>query len=232
MKNKEKFVEELFDDLSVRYDLFNDILSLGMHRIWKKKLITLLKPSENENWLDLCCGTGDLAINLAKKVQPNGKIVGIDTAKKTLEVAKNKSNKFPIRSIDWINNDIFKEQNYPQYFDGAVMAYGLRNLIDPFQGFKTIRNFLKPGAKAGILDFNIIKNKCIKSDFQKFYFDKIILPVTTIYGFGHHFSYLKMSLLEFPSGKSQVSLALKAGFKKAKYFEIAFGQMGILILEN
>ena len=225
-------VQDLFDQLSARYDLLNDLFSFGMHRLWKKKLLKVLRPSQGEKWLDLCCGTGDLTIALANLVVPNGKVVGIDSARNTLLIAKKKVAKQPGLSIEWVNKDLFDEDLEFRNYDGVVMAYGLRNLIDPLSGLKLIRKFLKPEGRAGILDFNPMFDNSFKAWFQKVYLRKFVIPVASALGFNEHFSYLEKSLRIFPDGKSQESLARNAGFQKASHFSIAGGQMGILLLKN
>ena len=82
-------VKNLFNELSPYYDFLNDFFSFGLHRLWKKKLLTLLNPIKGENWIDLCCGTGDLTISIANLISPMGKVVGIDCAEETLLLAKN-----------------------------------------------------------------------------------------------------------------------------------------------
>ena len=80
-------VKDLFNALSSKYDLFNDLFSFGLHRFWKSQLIGFLKPSIGENWIDLCCGTGDLTLCLARNIRPGGKVFGIDSASEALSLA-------------------------------------------------------------------------------------------------------------------------------------------------
>ena len=225
-------VKDLFNDLSSKYDLFNDLFSFGLHRFWKSQLIGFLKPSIGENWIDLCCGTGDLTLCLARNIRPGGKVFGIDSASEALSLACKRASKEPWLSIEWINDDLFEVKKNLNFFDGAVMAYGLRNLSDPLDGLKAIRRFLKPGGRAGILDFNRILEPSVRGWFQNAYLTNLVIPIASIFGFEEHFIYLKESLRSFPDGKSQEDLAIKAGFSMAKHYQISFGQMGILLLRN
>ena len=147
----------------------NDVMSLGLHRIWKRQLLVWLRPNSGENWLDLCCGTGDLALGLARRVSSEGKVFGLDSAEKTLFIAKKRAMNEKSLSINWLKADALKTGLPPKYFDGVVMAYGLRNLADPFEGLKEIHRVLRPGAKAGLLDFNHIQNAHLQASFQKAY---------------------------------------------------------------
>tara|TARA_Y100001968_G_scaffold187815_1_gene172169 strand:- start:327 stop:1022 length:696 start_codon:yes stop_codon:yes gene_type:complete len=230
--NKSNSVKRLFDDLSSQYDFLNDLFSFGLHRVWKKQLLDYLEPLSGERWVDLCCGTGDLAISLAKLVSPEGVVYGIDSAEKTLYLAKERCSSKPWLLIEWVNRDIFDVDNKYEYFDGAVMSYGLRNLSDPYLGFKKIRSFLKKGGRAGILDFNRNNENSIGDFFQKTYLKRLVIPFAGYFGFEEHFTYLKDSIEHFPDSKAQENLAIKAGFTKAEHHVIAGGQMGILILHN
>ena len=86
-------VENLFDEVASTYDLLNDLLSLGLHRIWKRQLLLLIQPKQGESWIDLCCGTGDLALALARVLRPSGRVLGIDSASEPLELATRRSAK-------------------------------------------------------------------------------------------------------------------------------------------
>ena len=224
-------VEDLFNDISPRYDLFNDIFSFGLHRLWKKQLLAYLTPVLGEHWIDLCCGTGDLTLSIARLIRPDGKVFGIDSAEKTLLIAKKRADKEPGLHINWIHEDILKTTLSPKLFDGAVMAYGLRNIADPLAGLKSIRRLLKTNARAGILDFAHHPKGTIKEWFQKTYLRRIVIPITSNFSLREHYAYLEESLKVFPDGNVQKELAIHAGFSKATYHYLAGGQMGILLLK-
>ena len=225
-----KAIEEMFNSISSRYDLLNDIFSFGLHRIWKKKLLDILDPKYGEKWIDLCCGTGDMSMLLAKYMKSSKNIIGLDSASKALLVARKRS-KQKYSSIDWINGDALKTNLESHEFDGLVMAYGLRNLSSSYEGLREAFRILKPGGRAGILDFRSFQGDSIQGLFQKFFLSLYVVPISSLFGLGSEYSYIEKSLVNFPSGAKQIRLALSAGFKKAEYKLIAKGQMGILLLE-
>ena len=225
-------VRNLFDDVAPIYDHLNDLLSLGLHRIWKRQLLAWLSPMPGEKWLDLCCGTGDLAMVLAQKVYPNGMVLGLDSASKPLTLARKRSVKDPKLSVSWIQRDALSTGFDAHYFDGVVMGYGLRNLPDPKAGLKEINRILKPGSRAGILDFNKLPVPSLRASFQKFYLRKVVVPVAAQFGLRDHYIYLEESLNQFPEGSLQVSLALDVGFAEAKHKPLAAGLMGVLLLRS
>ena len=222
-------IEEMFNSISSKYDFLNDIFSFGLHRFWKRKLLDILNPTDGEKWIDLCCGTGDMSILLARYMKNSENITGIDSASKALLVAKERSKK-NYSSINWINGDAL-ETNLPLHqFDGLLMAYGLRNLSNYETGLREAFRILKPGGRAGILDFRSFQRISIQGLFQKFYLSIYVVPIASAFGLRKEYSYIKKSLVNFPSGAEQIDLALSVGFKKAEYKTLAMGQMGILLL--
>ncbi len=223
-------IEEMFDLISSRYDLLNDIFSFGMHRLWKSSLISFLDPKAGEKWIDLCCGTGDMSILLAEKMNSSDNIIGLDSALNVLSIAKERSLK-KYSSIKWIKGDALETNLPSNQFDGLLMAYGLRNLSNYSLGFKEAHRLLKPGGKAGFLDFRSFERLSLQYLFQKCYLSFYVVPIASLFELGQEYSYIKKSLKNFPSGLQQKKLALDAGFKKAEFKLLAQGQMGMLIVE-
>jgi len=223
-------IKEMFNSISSKYDFLNDIFSFGLHRFWKRKLLDLLNPTFGEKWIDLCCGTGDISILLARYMKSSKNIIGLDSASQALLVARERAKK-NYSSIEWINGDALQTNFKSHQFDGLLMAYGLRNLSSPYEGLKEALRVLKPGGRAGILDFRSFEEGSIQWLFQKMYLSLYVVPIASMFGLGKEYSYIKKSLVNFPSGAKQIQLALSAGFKKANYQTLAKGQMGILLLE-
>jgi len=223
-------IEEMFNSISSRYDFLNDIFSFGLHRFWKRKLLEVLNPTFGEKWIDLCCGTGDMSILLARYMKSAKNITGLDSASQALLVARERSKK-KYSSIEWINGDALQTNLASNEFDGLLMSYGLRNLSSSYEGLREALRILKPGGRAGILDFRSFEGCSIQGLFQKIYLSLYVVPIASLFGLGQEYSYIKKSLINFPSGEKQIHLALSAGFKKAEYQILAMGQMGILLLE-
>ena len=224
-----KDVEEMFNLISPKYDFLNDIFSFGLHRIWKRKLLNVLNPTFGEEWVDLCCGTGDMSILLAQYMKSSENITGIDSASQVLLVARERS-KRNYSSINWINGNALETNLLSDKFDGLLMAYGLRNLPSSEAGLREAFRILKPGGRAGILDFRSFQGPSMQRLFQKIYLNYYVVPIASLLGLGKEYSYIEKSLVNFPTGSEQIDMALSIGFKKAEYQTLAMGQMGILWL--
>jgi len=226
-----KNVKNIFNNVSYRYDFLNNLFSFGLHRLWKRKLITLANPNKGETWADLCCGTGDIAFLLDNKVSPHGRVVGIDNAKSILNIAKRKSNRRRNYSIIWEKKDIF-DINTKNKFDGICMSYGLRNLNNQEEGLRKVYKILKEEGKAAFLDFNHSKKKSLSDKFQKFYLRFIVVPISYIFKLNKEYSYIEKSIEAFPFSEELIMISKRIGFKKIKFKTLFFGQMFIFLLEK
>ena len=225
-------VKTIFNKISYSYDFLNSLLSLGLHKYWKNKLVDLLKPIDGENWADLCCGTGDLAFLIFEKVRPNGSVTGIDSAKEILNIAIERSKLIGNKYICWEMKDILEiDENFKNY-DGICMSYGLRNLVNVEEGLKKVFNLLRDRGRAGFLDFNHSKLNSIADLFQKIYLRFVVVPISKIFKLSKEYSYIEKSIKNFPDGRKLIQTARRVGFKKVEYKTIFFNQMGILILEK
>ena len=233
MRNKKiNEVKTIFNKISSSYDFLNNLLSLGLHRFWKYKLVNSLKPVNGENWADLCCGTGDLAFFIFNKVWPNGTVTGIDSAEGILRIARKRSKFIGNKFISWEMQDILEIDENLKIYDGICMSYGLRNLVNVEEGLKKVFNLLSDQGRAGFLDFNHSKSNSLPDLFQKIYLRFVVVPISKIFKLSKEYSYIEKNIKNFPEGNKLVLIAKEVGFKKAEYKTIFFNQMGILILEK
>jgi len=223
-------VKNIFNKISYKYDFLNNLLSFGLHKLWKRKLVNLLEPLDGEDWADLCCGTGDLAFLISKRVTPRGSITGIDSAKDILNIAKKKSKLKKNKCIKWEIKDVLEIDTYSKKFDGICMSYGLRNLNNVEEGIKKVFYLLKDKGRAGFLDFNHSTKNSLSNIFQKIYLRLIVVTISRIFNLSQEYAYIENSIRNFPKKNELIKIAKEVGFKKAEYRTIFWGQMGILIL--
>ncbi|MCT0230559.1 bifunctional demethylmenaquinone methyltransferase/2-methoxy-6-polyprenyl-1,4-benzoquinol methylase UbiE [Synechococcus sp. CS-1324] len=227
-------VRELFEAIAPRYDQLNDLLSLGLHRLWKRQAVHWLRPRPGQRLLDLCCGTGDLALLLSERLRPGGEVLGLDAAAAPLAVARRRSRLQPWLPVRWQQGDALATGLATGAADGAVMAYGLRNLADPAAGLKELRRLLRPGGRAVVLDFNRPDSSTqagsLTAGFQRFYLRRLVVPAARWFELPEQYAYLETSLERFPIASEQERLARDAGFTAVRHRPIAAGLMGLLQL--
>ena len=224
-------VRDLFERIAPSYDRLNDALSLGLHRLWKRQAIAWVQPRPGQRLLDLCCGTGDLALVLAEKVRPGGLVLGLDAAAAPLEQARRRARRCPWLPLEFRQGDALATGLAEGWADGAVIAYGLRNLADPAAGLRELRRLLRPGGRAAVLDFNRPEDAAgATAAFQRLYLRRLVVPLARRAGLEAQYAYLEDSLARFPTGAEQRQLALAAGFAHAEHRPLAGGQMGLLEL--
>jgi ubiquinone/menaquinone biosynthesis methyltransferase len=223
------YIRALFERIAPYYDQLNDWLSLGSHRLWKKMAVRLAQPKPGEVWLDLCCGSGDMAGLLALQVAPTGKVFGVDFAPAQLAIAQRRFPPHIQKYIHWQLGDALDVPFADASFDGVSIAYGLRNVVDMRQCLQEVYRVLKLQGRAVILDFHLPYDP-LGRKFQEFYLTNIVVPIATLYGLAEEYGYLYPSLQRFPQGRVQEQIALSCGFRSATHYAIAGGMMGILVL--
>jgi len=147
-------VGDLFAAVAPRYDLINDLQSLGMHRLWKRRLVTQAVLGPGQRALDACCGTGDVAFGLAAR---GAEVVGFDFSQPMLTVAAERAAKTPLPpgsgTVRFQQGDALDLPFPDRSFDVVTISYGLRNLADFHRGLRELTRVLKPGGRLLVLDF-------------------------------------------------------------------------------
>jgi len=203
----------MFNSIADKYDLMNNIISLGTHKYAKFMSIKNLSIKSGDKILDLCCGTGDLAIQMKKK-QPESEVMGLDFSEKMLEIALKKSK---YGNITFINTDCTKLPFYDNSFDIITMGFGLRNIFDTNKALSEVYRVLKPGGQFLHIDFG-------RKNFFSKIFDKIIpVLVKIFYKNSSPYNYLIKSKQLFPPPEGLIEVFESEGFKILKRKDYLFG---------
>jgi demethylmenaquinone methyltransferase/2-methoxy-6-polyprenyl-1,4-benzoquinol methylase len=221
-QSKKDQVEEMFNDISPRYDLLNHLLSANIDKLWRRNAIQKLKPQKPKLILDIATGTGDFAI-AATRIN-HAKVIGIDISEGMLEVGRRKLKKKKLtESIELLKAD---SENIPfnnDKFDAAIVGFGVRNFENLKKGLTEINRVLKPGGVFYILEFS----KPVKSPYKQiyqFYFTKILPFIGRIISKNSSaYTYLPESVNEFPDGELFLTILAEVGFVKNKCFQQTFG---------
>lgn len=212
----------MFNNIAHRYDFLNHFLSVGIDYSWRRKAINILSKNNPKTILDVATGTGDLAI-AAIKLNPE-KIIGVDIAEDMVEIGKKKVRKKNLEKIIQLQSgDSENLQFNDNYFDAAMVAFGVRNFENLEKGLKEIHRVLKAGGEVMILEFS----KPTKFPVKQFYnfYSRYILPFfgRVISGDKVAYTYLPDSVSEFPHGKEFLDILSIVGFKDPKHEPVTFG---------
>jgi demethylmenaquinone methyltransferase / 2-methoxy-6-polyprenyl-1,4-benzoquinol methylase len=228
-------VHELFATIARRYDLLNDIMSAGMHRRWKRRLVGMAgreqraESGEPKHVLDLCCGTGDIALLFARN---GARVTGVDFTDEMLQVASERTARHlntPTlqHSICWLRADALRLPFPDDSFDVVSIGYGLRNLADIEAGLREILRVLRPGGKLLSLDFGKPESTLWRSAY--FGYLRIVLPLLGVIFCGDPdtHGYILASLREYPAQQGIKSLMESCGYRDCGFEEFVGGAMAI-----
>lgn len=221
-QGKKEQVEEMFDNISSKYDFLNHLLSANIDKLWRKKAIQKLKVFNPESILDIATGTGDFAISAAKI--PGTTITGIDISEGMLRVGKEKIQKKKLSErIKFIKADSEKLPFQDNSFDAAIVGFGVRNFESLETGLAEIKRVIKPDGTFIILEFSKPRKKLFKGIYY-FYF-KRILPVLgkAVSKDNRAYTYLPESVNEFPDGERFIKILQDIGYVDTKVFPQTFG---------
>ncbi len=218
---KKDQVREMFDNISPTYDFLNHFLSLGIDKRWRKKAIERLAKGKPSLILDIATGTGDFAIE-AQSISPE-KVIGVDISEGMLRRGRVKLRKKGLlEKIEMVCAD---SENLPfndNYFDAAIVAFGVRNFENLLKGLREVNRVLKPGKDFLVLEFS--KPSGLFKLMFNFYF-KWVLPILgRIFSRDTRaYSYLPESVKQFPDGKDFMDYMARAGFQQIKAQRFTFG---------
>ena len=217
-------VDALFSTIAMRYDLVNDIQSAGLHRLWKRKMARLVALGESKQALDVCCGTGDLIVRLAKR---GGRVAGVDMNGAMLNVARRRLAKCNIGQSRLYQADTLQLPFGGGQFDVVTIAYGLRNLADYKTGLQEIFRVLKPGGRLAILDFGKPPNRFVRGSYYQYL--RWALPVFgwLFCGSPSAYAYILDSLEKYPAQGGVRDLLSEIGFSSVNVVNIIFGTMSL-----
>jgi len=220
IQDKTKLVDSVFSKVYKKYDLMNDIMSLGIHRIWKKKLIDWMNPQLNESLIDVASGSGDIAKLFSNKNNNSAQITCVEPNNEMYLMGK--SNLESLKNIKWHKAKAEKLPFKNDTYDFYTISYGIRNVSDINLSLKEALRVLKPGGRFMCLEFSKIDNEMINLIYQKY--SKIIPFVGKyIVGSSKPYDYLIKSINEFYSQDELANLIKNNGFSNVEYRNLSNG---------
>ena len=223
-QQKEGLVEGVFNKVFDKYDLMNDFMSLGIHRIWKKDFVQMINPSKNKKLIDVGCGTGDIASLYIKATSNKASILCVDPNKKMIEECKKKLNKF--KNITWQVGYAENLKVPNNSYDFYTISFGLRNTKNLNKSLAEAYRVLKTGGRFLCLEFSKIEN--LNLDFIYKNYSKIIpLLGQIIVGDKKPYEYLIQSIEKFVNQEQLLEIMRKNNFKNCTYRNLSGGIVAI-----
>ena len=224
LQNKNDLVQTVFDQVFDKYDLMNDLMSLGVHRLWKKNLISMMKPSKGKKLIDVACGTGDIGKLYLDTTDINSQITCVDPNKAMIDRGKKKLSNY--KNINWIISKAEKLPLKKNLFDYYTISFGLRNTGDINKSLSEAYRVLKPGGRFFCLEFSKIQNENLEFIYKQY---SKIIPLVGKYVVGQKkpYEYLIESIKKFINQEELLELMKKNGFEKSNYRNLSNGIVSI-----
>ena len=223
-KDKSNLVKKIFENVSGRYDLMNDFMSLGIHRVWKKSMLDWLAPRRGQSLIDVAGGTGDIAFNFIKRAKTGANATILDLTESMMIEGKKKTTDLPEESqINWVCGDAMRMPFSDNTFDVYTISFGIRNVTNISKTLSEAYRVLKPGGRLMILEFSSVNNDLISWIYDKYSFNIIPKLGEFVSNDRESYQYLVESIRKFPNQEKFSEMIINEGFRKVKYRDLTFG---------
>ena len=217
-------VNRMFDRIAGHYDVMNSLMTAGLHHRWRRRAADRARLSPGDAALDVCCGTGDLTVELGRRVAPDGHVIGCDFSEPMLDLAREKAPAGERVRFEWA--DALDLPYGPQRFDAVTVGFGVRNLADLDRGLSEMVRVLRPGGRLVILEITSPRRPPL-STFYSLWFDRVVPLLGVAAGDSDAYSYLPESVRAFPSPRGLAERMDAAGLGEIRYTVLAGGIIAI-----
>ncbi len=223
-EEKVRYVRRMFGAIAPRYDLANTFISAGLHRWWKRITVGLAGVAPGGQALDVCCGTGDLALLLARQVGPRGRVVGVDFSPEMLAIARRRAAASGYGEVcRFVPGDAQALPVADAAFDAATVGFGIRNVGHPETALREFRRVLRPGGRLAVLEFSRPRNAVIRCLYDGY--SCTLMPWLGRVASRHPdaYLYLPASVRTWPDQEAFGAMLRCAGFEQVRYRNFGSG---------
>jgi demethylmenaquinone methyltransferase / 2-methoxy-6-polyprenyl-1,4-benzoquinol methylase len=226
--DKAKLVRNVFDSVANKYDVMNDLMSMGIHRIWKRIALQLSHVRYGEKVLDLAGGTGDMTLLFQKRVGAAGQVVLSDINAAMLSRGRDRLLDQGVSgNVQYAQIDAEKLPFADNQFDCVCIAFGLRNVTHKEEALRSIFNALKPGGRVIILEFSEVQGSLLKKTYDLYSFKFLPLIGKLVANDAESYRYLAESIRMHPNQETLKQMMLNAGFERCEYFNLTHGVVAV-----
>jgi demethylmenaquinone methyltransferase / 2-methoxy-6-polyprenyl-1,4-benzoquinol methylase len=218
-------VRGMFDRIAGVYDLMNSAMTAGLHHQWRERAVDRVNVGPGSDALDVCCGTGDLALALRRRIGPDGRVVGCDFSEPMLDLARQKSGEEGL-AVEFGWADALDLPYGDKSFDAVTVGFGARNLADLEKGLSEMARVLRPGGRLAILEITRPQREPL-STFYSLWFDRMVPVLGAVAGDQDAYSYLPESVRSFPEPEALAAMIDGAGFNEIRWLLLAGGIIAI-----
>lgn len=223
-KEKEGLVADVFHSVAAKYDVMNDFMSFGIHRLWKRFTIDASGVRPGQKVLDLAGGTGDLSGKFAELVGPTGQVILADINDSMLRVGQEKlRNKGVVGNINYVQANAEALPFADNTFDIITIAFGLRNVTDKDKALSSMYRVLKPGGRLLILEFSKPEHEILSKAYDVYSFNLLPIMGKFVTNDSESYQYLAESIRMHPSQEKLKEMMEKAGFEEASFTNMTGG---------
>jgi demethylmenaquinone methyltransferase / 2-methoxy-6-polyprenyl-1,4-benzoquinol methylase len=217
---EEPQVQAMFDRIAGVYDTFNSVMTAGLHHRWRARAVELAGVGPGARVLDVATGTGDLALELVRRVSPGGAVVGVDFSAGMLALAQDKD---PSGTVEWLEGNALELEFADNAFDAATVGFGARNFSDLDRGLAEMARVVKPGGRVVVLEITTPQRPPL-STFFAVWFDRLVPVLGRLLGDpSGAYSYLPSSVRRFPGPQALAGKLAAAGLTDVRYVITAGG---------
>ncbi|WP_224824199.1 bifunctional demethylmenaquinone methyltransferase/2-methoxy-6-polyprenyl-1,4-benzoquinol methylase UbiE [Cognatishimia sp. MH4019] len=216
-------VQGVFTNVASRYDVMNDVMSVGIHRLWKDAMMDWLAPRPGQKLLDVAGGTGDISFRFLKRAGRGHATVLDLTEGMLIEGRKRAEAASMSDSLDWVTGDAMALPFQDNTFDVYTISFGIRNVTRPQEALNEAFRVLKPGGRLMVLEFSQIPNDMMQKVYDLYSFNIIPRMGQVIANDRDSYQYLVESIRNFPDQETFLGMVREAGFENAKYRNLSMG---------